>query len=374
MRILQVTPTYWPATRYGGPISAVDGLARALVQAGHEVTVACTSVDGAGDVEDQGISPVDRAGVDVRYFPVPCLRRLYFSPALWSFVGNHIGDYDVMHLHSVYLFPTSAAAHHARRAGVPYVLSPRGMLVDDLIRRKSAMVKRAWIRLFERRNLADAMVHFTTALEAGEFRRLGLSFRDQRVIPNGVDIPDHDLSADLPALPERFILYLGRIDWMKNIGIVIGSLRHLDENIHLVVAGRDDLGLLHRELNRADEAIRDRVHVLGEVGEEKWGILRRALALVLVSRSENFANVVVEAASQGCPVVVSPEVGLSIEVTHTNAGVVCAPTEKDVANAVAIILCSRVDYQYRAHGMAEGFRWPRLVGEYTAMYHEARQV
>ena len=62
-------------------------------------------------------------------------------------------SFDIVHLHSVFLWPTSAAAQAARKAGVPYVLSPRGMLVEDLIRRKSSLAKRAWIALFERRNI-----------------------------------------------------------------------------------------------------------------------------------------------------------------------------------------------------------------------------
>jgi hypothetical protein len=47
-----------------------------------------------------------------------------------------IDRYDVVHLHSVFLWPTFAAARAAHRRGVPYVVSPRGMLVPDLIARK----------------------------------------------------------------------------------------------------------------------------------------------------------------------------------------------------------------------------------------------
>jgi hypothetical protein len=51
MRILQVIPTYLPATRYGGPIVAVhalNALARALIARGHDVEVVTTNVNGAG--------------------------------------------------------------------------------------------------------------------------------------------------------------------------------------------------------------------------------------------------------------------------------------------------------------------------------------
>ena len=42
MRILQVIPSYLPATRYGGPIFSTHALSKALVKRGHEVQVYTT--------------------------------------------------------------------------------------------------------------------------------------------------------------------------------------------------------------------------------------------------------------------------------------------------------------------------------------------
>ena len=52
------------------------------------------------------------------------------------------------------------------------------MLVGDLIRRKSSLAKRAWITLFERRNIEQAAaVHLTSEIEASELRALGFRSR-----------------------------------------------------------------------------------------------------------------------------------------------------------------------------------------------------
>jgi hypothetical protein len=61
------------------------------------------------------------------------LRRLYWSPALGRALESEIGKFDVVHLHSIFLWPTWVAARAARKAGVPYVLSPRGMLIKNLM-------------------------------------------------------------------------------------------------------------------------------------------------------------------------------------------------------------------------------------------------
>ena len=70
------------------------------------------------------------------------------------------------------------------------MLSPRGMLVGDLIRRKSSLAKRAWISLFERRNLENAAaVHLTSEIEASELKGLGFRCARLAVVANGIELP-----------------------------------------------------------------------------------------------------------------------------------------------------------------------------------------
>ena len=176
MRILHVVPSYYPAVRYGGPIFAVHGLCRALAARGHELHVFTTNIDGPGITATPVATPVDLDGVQVRYFPCPLLRRLYWSPALGQALRHEIGKFDLVHLHSVFLWPTWAAARAARNVGIPYVLSPRGMLVKDLIARRSRFAKSAWIRLIERSNVERAAaLHLTSPLEGAELETFRLA-------------------------------------------------------------------------------------------------------------------------------------------------------------------------------------------------------
>src|SRR5262245_10518463 len=155
MRALHVVPSYLPAVRYGGPIYSVHGLCKALVARRHEVPVVTTNVDGPYATPVPLETAVDLDGVNVRYFPCGLGRRLYRSPAMARALGACISKFDVLHLHSVFLWPTLAAARAAIRADVPYLLAPRGMLVPDLIRRKSRIAKSLWISLYERKNIED---------------------------------------------------------------------------------------------------------------------------------------------------------------------------------------------------------------------------
>ncbi|MEZ5582503.1 MAG: glycosyltransferase [Candidatus Competibacteraceae bacterium] len=141
MRLLHVVPTYLPATRYGGPIYSVHGLCKALAARGHEVHVFTTNVDGPGDSDVPLTKPVRRDGVSIWYFPSRQLRRLYWSPPMAKALRKLMPGFDLVHLHSIFLWPTWMAARCARHCNVPYILAPRGMLVKELIQRKSSWIQ-----------------------------------------------------------------------------------------------------------------------------------------------------------------------------------------------------------------------------------------
>jgi glycosyltransferase involved in cell wall biosynthesis len=329
MKILHVVPTYYPAVRYGGPIRSVHGLASALAAQGHEVHVYTTNADGQGISSVPLHRPERLDGVTVWYFATNIGRRLYRSRRMGQMLNLNVAKFDVVHLHSVFLWPTSAAALAARRARVPYVLSPRGMLVRDLIDRRSSLTKRAWIALFERRNIeAAAAVHLTSEVEASEVRALGFRFARLAVVPNGIELPrepgSNSVGADIARRTGRpYVLFLGRLNWKKGLDRLIPAMaKVLDAD--LFIAGNDE-GNYRSELEGLARRFgtKDRVHFLGLVdGASKWSLLSSALVLVLPSYSENFGNVVLEAMAVGCPVIVTPEVGLARAVREIGCGVV----------------------------------------------------
>jgi glycosyltransferase involved in cell wall biosynthesis len=188
MRILHVVPTYLPAVRYGGPIFAVHGLCRALASRGHDIEVVTTNIDGSGKSEVPVGVPVWLDGVQVRYFSSNFLRRLSWAPSLARALKLEVSRFDVVHLHSVFVWPTWAAARLAKVANVPYLISPRGMLVKDLVRRRSRFVKAAWMTLIEKSNVERASgIHVTSELEAQELKRFKWQLPRVTMIPNGVE-------------------------------------------------------------------------------------------------------------------------------------------------------------------------------------------
>ncbi len=377
LRILQVVPTYYPAVRYGGPIRSVHGLAAALVRRGHDVHVYTTSLDGPADLDVPLDRPVQLDGVQVHYFKVPALRRLFWSPELNRRLRQSVSGFDAVHVHAVYLYPTLAAARVAARAHVPYVVAPRGMLIREAINRKSRWVKTAWINCFERKSIAQAAaVHVTAEIEADELEWLGLPARHVACIPNGVQFPRDD--ASLPVgpyahLPSRFVLFLSRINWKKGLDRLIAAWRFVPD-MALVIAGNDEEGYQSQLVQQVRElGLSDRVIFLGPVEDaHKWALYARAELFVLPSYSENFGNVVAEAMSMGCPVAVTPEVGIAPLVESVGAGIVADGEPGKFSAAVRALLSRPADLRTMGQrGRAEArnrLSWDAVAAETETLY------
>jgi len=345
LKILHVVPTYFPATRYGGPIYSVHGLCAGLVRDDNEVHVFTTNVDGDRESKVPLETEVDLDGVKICYFPSIRLRRLYYSPRMLDSLRDKIQEFDMVHLHSIFLWPTWAAARVAREAGVPYVLSPRGMLVPDLIRRKNRWIKSAWLRLIEKKNIEyAAAIHVTSDTEESDLRGFPYAFPPVITIANGIGDPIgwvfDDLTSDVAEVVkgEPYVLCFGRINWKKGLDRLLCAWSEVP-GIRLVIAGNDEDGYVAALREIAHEVdVSDRVCFLDRAisGADKEALLSTARLLVLASYSENFGNVVPEAMVRGVPVVVTREVGAKDIVERSAGGFVV--DADDLAEKINVLL------------------------------------
>ncbi|MDM8543513.1 glycosyltransferase [Desulfococcaceae bacterium HSG9] len=382
MRILHVIPTYLPAYRYGGPIYSVHGLCKSLVKRGHAVDVFTTNVDGPYNSDVPTGVPVLVDGVQVYYFKSEFMRRLYFSPQMAMALFKQVKKYDVIHLHSIYLWPTWAAAKCAIRFNIPYIVSPRGMLIKNLIKNKNRMIKTSWIRLIERRNLEKAAgIHVTSPLEADEVRRFNFRLPDITIIPNGFDVEIDRLfedtdSSKIDDIIENmtFILFLGRINWKKGLDRLVQALNYIPSHICLIVTGNDEENYQFVIEDLAVKAgVSERIFFTGAIyGKMKTVLFQKALAMVLPSYSENFGNTVLEAMACGCPVVVTPEVGLSDVVETSGAGWVVDGDPSIFGNALKKLLADKaLRFKMGENGkktVQEQFVWQAVSEQMEKMY------
>lgn len=366
MRILHVIPSL--AARDGGPPKALVEMCRELGLRGLRAEIYTTNADGEGCLEVPLGRPIETQGVNVTYFPINGSHYYKYSTAMAAAFKAHVLGYDVVHINSLYQFPSTIAAYYCRKYEVPYILRPHGTL-DPYLYRRHWLRKRLYEALIERRNLAAAAaVHFTSAEEMRLAKLSSLDFRGV-VVPLGVDIregaacAEHAAEAMWPQLRgKKVVVFLSRVNFKKGLDILAGAFGQLyraRRDAHLVIAGPDNDGYAARVRSwLGEEGALEATTFTGMVQDErKEALLKRADVFVLPSYTENFGIAVVEAMAAGLPIVISNRVNIWREIDDARAGLVMNPDPTEVARAMLTLF----DNPTIAREMGESGR--RLVRE-----------
>ncbi len=389
MRVLHVISSISPRT--GGPANTV-GLLRALARRGCEVSLFTTDLDQPARgwlrpprrvALPPGGQALD-AGVRVRYFPVGWPWRFACSWPMARALARELASYDLVHIHSLYLFHGLVAGHLCRRAGVPYVIQLHGTL-DPWHRRQRRWRKALYTWLVEGRNLRGAAaIHYASPAEAEHARAAGVT-TPGFIVSLGIEREEFERLPEPgrfrqrhPELAEKkLIVFLGRVTPKKGLDLLIPALvRALRSQpaAHLVIAGPDDegYGTVVEELIRRHGVGRHVTWTGLVTGTAKLELLRDADVWVLPSRDENFGVAVVEAMAAGAAVVISNQVGFHPLLSAAGAGLVVEPEGEALAAALERLLASdalRAELGAQARRLAlERLTWDAAAGDLLDAY------
>ncbi len=383
MNILFVSASYYPAVRYGGPTYTVHSLARMLAKNGNNVVVYTTNagIDQIFDKSTTQTRVID--GVTVHYFPAT-IKKIYWSSSMIAALRENVGKFDIVHAQGAFLYPTVAARRAASRLGIPFIYSPRGMFVKALINRKNFLGKSAWIKCFENANCKSAaFLHATSDAEAQEIKRMGFHPQRIEVIPNGLDIPELESENEAEARRKRlighqrpYLIFLGRLSWIKGLDRLIQAMSFV-RLLDLVIAGNDDENYTPKLMNLVrQQGLTDRVAFTGAVyGMDKFALLRGAELFVLPSYSESFGVVLLEALCCGCPVIMTPEVGIARDIEKSRAGVIVRGFPDEIGAAINSLL-DDPDRRMRMSEIgkkvvADLYSWESIASKMQTAYRQA---
>lgn len=263
-----------------------------------------------------------------------------YTPRLARWIALHARDYDAAVVHGLWNHAVVGGGRALIRAGLPYVAFTHGMM-DPWFRttypRKHFAKQLLWWGLQGRVLNRAQRVLFTSEeemrLAEGVFR--GASYHGEVIaygaaVPLASDCTDGEslfrsLCPRLGASP--YLLFLSRIHAKKGADILLEAFARsgaLRPELHLVIAGPDEVGLTKSLLARALElGISDRVHFPGMVtGAAKWGAYLGAEAFALPSHQENFGIAVAEALGCGIPVLTTNKVNIWREIEAARAGLI----------------------------------------------------
>jgi glycosyltransferase involved in cell wall biosynthesis len=343
MRVLHVSAYFAPAFRYGGPPRSILGLCQALTRAGADIEVFTTTANGDEPLREAP-DGVDFEGVRVRYFPLARPGIGWRAHGLSGALRREARHGDIVHVHGLWNFTAWAGVSAANAAGIPYVVSPRGMLQPDAMAHHQILKAAAFRAVEQKRLQRAALLHATSEAEARVLASIGPRVAQ---IPNGVQATT--ITADQVARVRRrfdlpldadVVTFLGRLHPIKRLDLLADAftrLRRSGRVACLVIAGPDESGH-RRRIEPLFAGAADDVRWAGAVdGDDKWALLHASAALVQCSDSESFGLSVAEALAAGVPVVVT-ERGAWSEIASVGGGYVVPHEAQAIAAALDRLL------------------------------------
>jgi D-inositol-3-phosphate glycosyltransferase len=317
-----------------------------------------------------------------------------FVRGIQEFAGTKGLHYDLIHSH--YWMSGVAAKELKTMWGVPVVhmFHTLGVMKQRVARSPSEI--EGEYRLNGEKEvlrIADRIVAATPA-EVAQLQWLyQADVRKITVIPPGVDISrfypiSPDEAKEVIGIPpcERMLLFVGRIEPLKGLDVLIQALKLLDDQdimVCLVVIGGDpDAGpeLHNEEMERVKmlcgrAGLENMVTFLGKRSQDLLPYYYSAAeAVVVPSHYESFGMVALEAMACGKPVVASQVGGLAYLVQDGVTGyTVPADDPQALADRLALILqddalCEKLGAQ--AVAFARGYAWEKITSQMIELYEQ----
>jgi glycosyltransferase involved in cell wall biosynthesis len=286
----------------------------------------------------------------------------------------------LVHFHGLWQPGHARLAKRFAARGIPYIVSPHGMLEPWAWRHKW-WKKWPYFYFVEKGHLTRARALLATAKP--EAVRLQNFIPKQRVetLPLGLTSdarPGYEKARErLGWKPEeRVLLYLSRIHVKKGLDLLLDALAmsSLPGRTRLVIVGEGDREYV-RSLKRFtnDHAARlPIVKWIGAVwGEARWAYFQGADLFCLPTHSENFGLAVLEACQVGTPALTTTETPWA-EQLSSGRGFICRPTVDSIRQSLAEFFQQPCwDAQQRAalsDWAHTNYDWENLAPKYLAFY------
>jgi D-inositol-3-phosphate glycosyltransferase len=306
-----------------------------------------------------------------------------FYEALLDFCRTDGAAYDLVHSH--YWLSGLVGSRLKTLWGVPHVVMFHTL--GEIKNRASYGEHESQLRIeaeAEVLRYADRVI-CATEQERASLRQLYGAADDQvAVIPLGVDLErfrptaKRDARAALGLNDERIILFVGRIEPLKGLDILINAAALLESDVDssVLVVGGDETSESQvaelRELAR-DRGIEHRVAFVGAVDHDQLPLYYNAADVCVVpSHYESFGLVAVEAMASGVPVIASRVGGLAGTVRDGETGYLIPwLCPEPFAERIELLLANeplRHNLGQAAREAMSRYRWETVAGAVLTLY------
>jgi poly(glycerol-phosphate) alpha-glucosyltransferase len=316
-------------------------------------------------------------------------RRLYRSVGMSRWLATAVHEFDVVDIQGLWSLIGIDAARACLSAGVPYILTPHGMMTRWDWSNGPTSKRIFFATVLQKVWREAAAVRF---LSHGELKNSMVApVAPAAVIPNAVEPPAADKTRtaksdvcarlDLPA-DAKIVLFLGRVTDQKGVVELLKAFSLVQErcpDAYLLIAGPLD-GEYGNTVQKLASANTRRVRLLGPVfGKDKYDLFESASLFVTLSKNEGLPFAVLEALSFGVPVVLTGDSNLP-EVEDFGAGTITSCEPGRAAGDISKILLDPVQLSQMRHSarrmIEQCFSWDFVLPQLVQLYERAasRQV
>ena len=296
MKVLHTIPYFNKAS--GGPTSCTYNLLKGLNDVGTQTTLLTFRPD-EGDVVSEDIF--------IHYLTDDRKTPLWFSNNFAKSLEKEILQNDIIHINTIWTWPSHNASQIAKKYKKPIVLSPHGMLYPQALK-VSAWKKKLIAPFFVNKDLNSAScIHATSEEEARHIRDYGVTI-PIAIIPNCICMNDFPSQRNVPNKVRKFG-FVGRLNPIKNIDLLIEAWIKLDEKTsgaELIIIGDGEPEYVDYLKKIAVQRKLNNILFHGFLsGVELKSAIANLDFHILPSKSENFGMVVAEALACGVPSITS---------------------------------------------------------------------
>lgn len=288
--------------------------------------------------------------------------NIQFSLEFKKFIDLKLIQYDLIHIHGLYRFPTSYAAYKARKLNIPYIISTHGSLDPYLYKqsKKNLFLKRLWEILIDFPIIKKADgIHCTSDIEKKKINKLNLNkkiftipifisnifFEKKREKKNKFrkiyGFSDNDF----------IILFLGRLNFKKGLDLLIPAFDKINKKFKqtkLLMVGPNPDGYLENVVNpliKKHRINKEVSYLKPQYDKNLIACYKNSNLFVLPSYTENFGLTIFEAMSQKIPVVVSNQVDLAPVINKNNLARICNCNVGSLVEKITQVLKNKKENQ-----------------------------
>jgi len=327
MKILHVIPSLSPLG--GGPVEGLIQLVKASILAGNKVDILTLEKSATSQII---------LGCEVHCVG-PAFFKYRYTPNLISWLSSNANKYDAIIVEGLWQYHSYGTWKAIRNSKTPYYVFIHGMLSPWFkyqypIKHLKKIIYWSFI---EKKVLRDARSVFFTSEDEKILaeKTFGKSNYTAKVVGYGISAPildseklkDYFLNKYEIPTNKKLLLFLGRIDPVKGVDLLINAFAYVAINnqlLHLVIAGPGKNQYVRKLKNLAEKlGLAGRITWTGMIeGNLKWGAYYSSEGFCLPSHQENFGVVVAEALACGVPVLISDKVNTWRQIRDENAGFV----------------------------------------------------